>query len=251
MINTFDLIAQKAERLVKLPLLLASLTVSLVLAQSDRGVLRGVTTDSSGASVPGARLLLSNTATNVESTAHSSASGDFVIPALPPGSYRLRITKEGFKTALRDHITLTAGGEARVDITLEIGSLAESVQVTATAEQLQTANARVTTQVSNKYVDELPLVVGGGMRNAIDLAMITPEAKNSARTGVSDDNTFSLGGGQVAAFGITIDGVSVNIARFSSVSLVAVNTPSLDAITELTVETNAYKARSDEPRAAP
>ena len=242
MIYTFDLIAQKADRLVKLPLLLASLTVSLVLAQSDRGVLRGVTTDSSGASVPGARLLLSNTATNVESTAHSSASGDFVIPALPPGSYRLRITKEGFKTALRDHITLTAGGEARVDITLEIGSLAESVQVTATAEQLQTANARVTTQVSNKYVDELPLVVGGGMRNAIDLAMITPEAKNSARTGVSDDNTFSLGGGQVAAFGITIDGVSVNIARFSSVSLVAVNTPSLDAITEFTVETNGYKA---------
>ncbi len=242
MIYTSDLIAQKADRLVKLPLLLASLTVSLLLAQSDRGVLRGVTTDSSGASVPGARLLLSNTATNVESTALSSASGDFVIPALSPGSYRLRITKEGFKTALRDHLTLTAGGEARVDITLEIGSLAESVQVTATAEQLQTANARVTTQVSNKYVDELPLVVGGGMRNAIDLAMITPEAKNSAGTGVSDDNTFSLGGGQVAAFGITIDGVSANIARFSSVSLVAVNTPSLDAITEFTVETNGYKA---------
>ncbi|MBL8223430.1 MAG: hypothetical protein JNL62_29630, partial [Bryobacterales bacterium] len=61
-------------------------------------------------------------------------------------------------------------------------------------------------------------------------------------TGVADDNTFALGGGQVAAFGITLDGVSANISRFSSVSLVAVNTPSLDAITEFTVETNGFKA---------
>lgn len=183
-----------------------------------------------------------NNATNVEYKNQSASSGDFVIPALPPGNYRLRVTRDGFKTAERENVVLPAGGESRVDVRMEVGSLTESIKVIASSEQLQTANARVTAQVSNKLVDELPLVVSGGMRNAIDLAMITPEAKNAAGTGVADDNSFSLGGGQVAAFGITLDGVSANIARFSSVSLVAVNTPSLDAITEFTVETNGFKA---------
>jgi hypothetical protein len=214
----------------------------LLQAQSDRGIIGGRITDSSGATIPGANVVAVHTATNVEYATTSADTGDFTIPALPAGSYRLRVTRDGFKTSVRDNIALAASGEVRIAVTLEIGALTESVQVSAAIEQLQTTNARITSQVANKMVDELPLVVGGAMRNAIDLAMITPEAKNDGGTGVAEDNSFSLGGGQVAAFGITLDGVSANISRFSSVSLVAVNTPSLDAITEFTVETNGYKA---------
>jgi len=221
---------------------IALFTTLLALAQSDRGVLTGSIADSTGASIPEARAVATNIATNVEFASLSTGTGDFTIPALPAGTYRLRISRDGFKTAVRDGIALSAGGEVRLNIVLEVGSLTESVEVTSTIEQLQTANARSVSQVSNKLVDELPLVVAGGMRNAIDLAMITPEAKNATGTGVIEDNSFSLGGGQVAAFGITLDGISANISRYSSVSLVAVNTPSLDAITEFTVETNGYKA---------
>jgi len=212
-----------------------------VFAQSDRAVISGAVRDPSGASVPEALVTATNIATNVEYPTISAETGDFVIPALPAGAYRIRVSCAGFKTTVRD-VQIAAGGDVRVDAVLEIGATAESVQVTAAVDQLQTTNARITSQVANKMVDELPLVVSGAMRNAIDLAMITPEAKNAAGTGVSDDNSFALGGGQVAAFGITLDGVSANIARYSSVSLVAVNTPSLDAITEFTVETNGFKA---------
>jgi hypothetical protein len=224
------------------PLVVAALFSLAAFAQSDRGVITGSVSDSTGAGVPGASVAAIHMATNVEYPTSSTVSGDFTIPALPAGNYRLRVSRDGFKTSLHESVALAAGGEVRLNVTLEIGSLTESVQVTAAVEQLQTTNARITSQVANKMVDELPLVVGGGMRNAIDLAMITPEAKNDASTGVNEDNSFALGGGQVAAFGITLDGVSANIARFSSVSLVAVNTPSLDAITEFSVETNGFKA---------
>jgi hypothetical protein len=210
--------------------------------QSDRGIITGSILDASGASVPSANVIAVHVSTNVEYRASSTDAGDFTIPALPAGVYRLRASREGFKTSLRENVLLAASGEVRLNLVLEVGALTESVQVTSAIEQLQTNNARITSQVANKMVDELPLVVGGAMRNAIDLAMITPEAKNAGGTGVSDDNTFALGGGQAAAFGITLDGISANISRFSSVSLVAVNTPSLDAITEFTVETNGFKA---------
>jgi hypothetical protein len=85
-------------------------------------------------------------------------------------------------------------------------------------------------------VDELPLVVGGAMRGAFDLALITPEANQP-----NDDN-FNVGGGQGGGYGATLDGVSVLTGRFNSVQWTNVNTPSVDAITEFAVETNGFKA---------
>ncbi len=88
-------------------------------------------------------------------------------------------------------------------------------------------------------VDELPLVVGGTLRSPFDLAALTPEAKN-----LGGDNGFILGGGQAASYGTTLDGVSANTTRALSMSWVAVNAPSIDAITEFTVDTNGFKAES-------
>ena len=80
------------------------------------------------------------------------------------------------------------------------------------------------------------------MRSPFDLALITPEAKQIEGSGVGSDETFGLGGGQVASWGITLDGVSAGTGRFASVQWASVNTPSLDAITEFTVDTNGFKA---------
>lgn len=211
-------------------------------AQSDRGAITGTVMDSSGAVIPGARVSAMHVATNVAYSSVSTATGDFTVPALPVGDYQLSVEQTGFKTSVRRNITIAAGATLRVNAVLEVGATTESIQVTGSVEQLQTANARVSSQVANRMVDELPLVVGGAMRNTVDLALITPEAKQDNSTGVADDNTVALGGGQVAAWGITLGGVSANISRYTSVSLVAVNTPSLDAITEFTVETNGFKA---------
>lgn len=216
--------------------LICSLSAALAFAQTDRGIINGTVTDSSGAAVPDATVAVTNSATNVRFATKTTGSGDYSIPALPVGTYQLRVERQGFKAAVRAGIIVAAGSTVTVNPQLELGAVSESVQVAATLELLQTANAKVSTAVSSKMVDELPLVVGGAMRGAFDLALITPEANQP-----SDDN-FNVGGGQGGAFGATLDGVTVLTGRFNSVEWTNVNTPSVDAITEFAVETNGFKA---------
>ncbi|MCS7026543.1 MAG: carboxypeptidase regulatory-like domain-containing protein [Bryobacteraceae bacterium] len=219
-----------------LGILALSISLPWALAQSDRGVINGMVTDSSGAAVPEARVTATNVATNVAFSTTTTTSGDFTIPALPAGTYQLRIERAGFKTAIRNDVVLTAGGSVTVNAQLEVGAVTESVQVAATLDLLQTSTAKVSTAVTNKMIDELPLVVGGAMRGIFDLALITPEANQPS------DDGFNVGGGQGGAYGATLDGVSVLTGRFNSVQWTNVNTPSVDAITEFAVETNGFKA---------
>ncbi len=210
--------------------------------QSDRGSITGTIIDSTGGIVPDAAVTATNTATNVVSRTATNESGVYVIPALLPGVYKLRVEKNGFKAAEQAQVVLAASSSVRVDIGLQVGEISESVEVSSSLAQLQTETAKITASVSNKMVDQLPLVVGGAMRSPFDLALVTPEAKQVEGSGTGKDETFALGGGQVAAWGVTLDGVSAGTGRFASVEWASVNTPSLDAITEFTVDTNGFKA---------
>src|SRR4051794_6470384 len=207
-----------------------------VLAQTERGTISGSVSDPTGALVPGAKVTVTNTATNVASTLASNEAGGYVVPNLPPGTYPVRVEKEGFRTAGLNELELNAASSVRADITMEVGTAQQTVEVTADAVRLQTDNAKSATTITQKLVDDLPTVVGGAMRSPFDLAILAPESKNFG------DNNFQVGGGQAASFGVNLDGVSANTTRALSNSWVAVNTPSLDAITEFTVETNGYKA---------
>jgi hypothetical protein len=209
---------------------------ALAFGQTDRGIINGTITDSTGAVVAEGRVVATNIATNVSFATQTTSSGDFTIPALPVGTYQLRVEKQGFKAAVRSDITVAAGSTVTINAQLEVGAVTESIQVQATLELLQTSTAKVTTAVSNKMVDELPLVVGGAMRGAFDLALITPEANQP------NDEAFNVGGGQGGAYGATLDGVSILTGRFNSVQWTNVNTPSVDAVTEFAVETNGFKA---------
>ena len=152
------------------------------------------------------------------------------------GVYSVRVEREGFKPALLNNVNVNAGLNARGDVTLEVGASQQVVEVQAQAAALQTEDAKAATTITNKLVDELPLVVGGALRSPFDLATLTPEAKNFG------DNNFALGGGQSASYGTNLDGVSANTTRALTASWVAVNTPSVEAITEFTVESNGFKA---------
>src|SRR5262245_16909643 len=164
--------------------------------QSDRGSITGTITDSTGGIVPDAAVTATNTATNLVSRTATNESGVYAIPALLPGTYKVRVEKNGFKAAEQAQVILAASSTVRVDIGLQVGEVSESVDVSASVAQLQTETAKITASVSNKMVDELPLVVGGAMRSPFDLALVTPEAKQVAGTGPGTDETFALGGGQ-------------------------------------------------------
>lgn len=223
--------------------LLCCLATSLLLvpslAQVERGTIRGTVTDTTGAVVPSARVTVTNVATNVSVTTQTTETGNYVVPSLPPGTYTVRVEADGFKTYERSNVVLIAGGTAVADAVLEVGQLTESITVTSSLVQIQTENAKVTTQVATKMIDELPLVVGGAMRGAFDLAMITPEANKPDK---DTDKAFNIGGGQAGAYGATLDGVSILTGRYNSIEWANVNTPPVEALTEFTVETGGFKA---------
>ncbi len=218
------------------------LAVGNVFAQSDRGTITGSVKDPSGAAVPDAKVTAIQVATNAASSTVSTSTGDFTIPSLTPGTYQIRVEKEGFKSFVGTGYTLISGGTTVVNAVLQVGAVNESIQVTASAAQIQTENAKTTTQVSNRMVDQLPLVVGGAMRSAFDLAMVAPQANLPSGAAEGTDKAFSIGGGQAGAYGATLDGVTILTGRYNSVEWANVNTPSVDAITEFSVETNGFKA---------
>ena len=215
----------------------ALLMTSALWAQSERGTITGTVQDASGAVVPGAKVTLTNTQTGVTSTIPSNAEGEYTVPQLPVGIYTVKVEKEGFRPAMISGIVLNASMTVRADGKLEVGAAAQAVEVSASALALSTENAKTSVTMNNKLVDELPLVVGGAMRSPFNLAALTPEAKN-----LGGDNGFILGGGQAAGYGTTLDGVNANTTRALSQSWVAVNAPSIEAVTEFTVDTNGFKA---------
>ncbi len=211
------------------------------LAQSDRGVITGDVTDKDGAVIAGATVTATNTATNIASTAVTTSGGRYTIPALLVGPYKIRVEKTGFKTASVDNVTVNASTTTSIDVAMEVGDVSQTVDVVAsTGAQVQTENAKISSGVTNKLVEELPLVVSGAVRNPFDLAVLTPEARPFGTSSGGAD--FSIGGGQGGAWGVTLDGVNAGTARFGSTQWASVNTPSLEGITEFTVDTNGFKA---------
>ena len=208
-----------------------------LFAQSERGTITGTVRDASGAVVPTAKVVLTNTQTGVSSTAPTSANGEYTIPQLQVGIYTVRVEKTGFRPASIIGLEVNASATVRADVSLEVGTSVTAIEVSASALSLSTENSKSSVTINNKLVDELPLVVGGTMRSPFNLAVLTPEAKN-----VGGDNGFILGGGQAAGYGTNLDGISANTTRALTQSWVAVNAPSIEAITEFTVDTNGFKA---------
>jgi hypothetical protein len=222
---------------LRIGVLLLGLTIGTQsgLCQTDRANITGTVLDQSGAVVAGAVVRAIQVATNTERSTVSSASGEYTLAQLPVGLYRLRIEAPGFKELVRTDVDLTAGATLRIDAQLTVGQVTESVSVSAQSVLLQTESARVTTSVSPKFIQDLPLVVGGQLRSPLDLVLITPEAKNSGQ--------IALGGGQEGGWDLTVDGVSSTpAAPFEQRLWTMVNSPSVEALNEFAVDTNGFKA---------
>jgi hypothetical protein len=218
---------------------LALLLAAAIWGQSDRATITGTVTDATGAVVPGAQVTATQVSTNTSVKANTTSSGDFTVPSLPVGTYQVRVERQGFKTHVRENVLLTAGSIVRVDVQLEVGATQQAVEVTASLQTLQADTARVATEVSSTLVDQLPVVVSGGVRNPFDLAAITAE--------VSTAGQFRIGGGRSGGWGMTLDGTSITVAGQmdgSGPGWTQVNTPSVEALTEFAVESGGFKAET-------
>jgi hypothetical protein len=214
---------------------LLCLGLGAVYAQSERGNITGIVTDPTGAAVAGAQLTLTQRDTNAVTRAVTTNAGEYNLPNLLPGAYKLEVSASGFKRFLQQNLTLSAANTVRVDAMMQLGQVSESIEITATAATIQTDNAKVSTVVENKLVDELPLVVAGAMRSPFNLVAVAAEARGGGQG-------LSIGGGQAAQWDATLDGTSVGTNRSGDVAEAALNTPSVESLTEFSVDTNGFKA---------
>ena len=215
-------------------LLLAFLTCPL-FAQLDRGSLTGIVKDPSGAAVAGAKVTATQLSTNTVAETSTTDSGDYTLPALTIGIYRVTVESAGFKRSISSKVEVTSGSTLRLDFAVEIGTLTESVQVQAQATSLETESTRVATNLTTKLIEDLPLVVAGQIRNVFNLAIIAPEVKTA--------NGFRIGGAQGSGWEMSMDGTSLTSASTQyQTERAPISSVPVDAIAEFTVESAGMKA---------
>ncbi len=171
-----------------------------LLSQTSTTQLGGTVTDSSGAIVPGATVVATNESTGLRYTQETTAAGLYAFPSIPVGSYTLNVESKGFKKFNLTKIVLQINTPATVNATLEVGSAAESVNVEANAETIQTNNAVIGNVVERKAIEALPL----NGRNPLNLLIYEPGVLQ--RSG----GTISVNGSRTGAVNVTIDGIEAN-----------------------------------------
>jgi hypothetical protein len=189
-------------------MLSALLCASSVVAQESRGTISGAVYDPAGAGVPGAKITVTEVRTGVKTASTSDSAGQYVAPFLPPGDYQVQAEVPGFKGFVRRGIHLASSDHAVIDITLQIGQVNQTVEVTAQAPLIDSANSSVGQSITTKEVEDFPL----NGRNPI---MVTQLAIGVIATGNPTlvhpfDNgaaaAWSLGGTPSQTADIIIDG---------------------------------------------
>jgi len=221
-----------------------------LLAQSPNGVINGLVVDPSNRVVAGVDVLVVNDVTGVRYTTKTNDEGIYVLPNLPPGPYRLQVSKAGFKTLIKPDIVLNVQDALSVNFTLPVGALYETVTVEGGAPLVDTESATVSTVVDRQFAENLPLN-GRSFQTLIELTPgVVPATSNS-----NDGGQFNINGQRananywmvdgvsanigLAAFGATGNGLSGSLGSFSAMggtnSLVSV-----DALQEFRIQTSTY-----------
>ena len=209
----------------------------VVRGQGNLGAITGTIQDSSGAAVPDLPLTITNIETGVKWTATTSSAGYYRV-AVPPGTYRLEAQRQGFKTEIADKIIVPVAQVVTVDLTLQVGSQSEKVEVASTT-LLTPSTAEVSSSVSPQEFETLPIEVGDGGRQ-LQTFIFT-----SLPGTVGDTFSGSINGGQLFSHEILIDGVTIGRYDLSGGSLDEFS-PGTDAIGEFKVQTSNYSAEYGE-----
>ncbi len=219
----------------------ALLLISALNAQEFRASISGNVTDPTGAPVPGVRVVAQSVDREVEYPAVTNETGRYVTPFLSPGSYRLRVEKEGFKPILREGITVSAVDRVNLNISLEVGAVSDRITVTADAPLLQTETAVRSGTIGAKMIQDIPTSGRNLFQFQYSLPGVTKASNywgNFELYAFGNINAVSINGGRVGENEILLDGVtSTRGSRSASFA------PGLQAIEEVNVITNTYDAQ--------
>jgi len=218
------------------------LFAALLFAQRDLGTIVGTVTDSQGGVIPGAKITIVEDATGLSYDVVTNASGEFVRPALKPGTYTVTVEAAGFRRVAQQNVVLVGGDRVGVPLTLSVGNVSESIEVSAQASILQTESTTLGADISSKAISQLPLT---GQRNFAYLARISPGVVKS-EPGARDESGGGFSANGVRSNGqnnFLLNGVdnNVNVIDFLNQTAFVVG-PSVEAIGEMRVLTNGYNA---------
>jgi hypothetical protein len=185
-------------------------SASVCWAQQGRGTILGIVTDASGAAVADAHVSIVNTQTNTTVAAQTNSDGNYTSPPLIVGDYEVTVERSGFKKTVRTGIGLQVDQRAVVNLELELGTVGESVQVTAAVPLVNTEDATIGQVIENKRVEALPI----NGRSAFALIGLAANVKSNAgptQSGFADRGTnlsaFSINGGPSSINYFLVDGM--------------------------------------------
>jgi hypothetical protein len=184
----------------------------LSFAQSPTAVVNGQVRDTSGAAIPKATVVVINDATNVRYTAETNDEGIYSVPNLPPGTYRIQVSKQSFKTIVHPDIVLHIQDAEAIGFTLPVGSTSDTVTVEGGAPLVNTENAAVSTVIDRQFVDNLPM----NGRSFNTLLQLTPGVVIAPITSGAGGGQFSIAGQRTNSNNFSVDGVSANFGVTNS-----------------------------------
>src|SRR6202165_4579706 len=178
-------------------------------AQVAGASITGTVKDSSGAIIPNAQVSITDVATGVVRNVSTDAAGLYSAPNLLPGTYEVRVTATGFSTAIQKGITLTVGTQQSLPITLQVGQVSQTVEVTTEAPTVELTSSTLSAQVTGATVRELPL----NGRSWTDLANLQPGVITAESHTISGDQNrgfgaqISISGGRPPLNNYRLDGI--------------------------------------------
>jgi Carboxypeptidase regulatory-like domain/TonB dependent receptor/TonB-dependent Receptor Plug Domain len=223
--------------------LAAGLLVALAVAPPVRAQSRltgadlvGRVTDESGAVLPGAIVTVTNRDTNLTRTASSDPQGEFRVPALPPGTYKVAVAIQGFANHSRDGVTLQLGQTVDLEIALKIAGTQEEVTIVSEAPTIDVTDTSVSSVVGQQQIENLPI----NGRSFISFSIITPgvTTDRTPQQGASLTSGLSFTGQRARSNNIMVDGLDNNDIVVGAVRA----TFSQEAIREFQVVTDSYTA---------
>lgn len=223
---------------------------SAAFGQAGRGSISGTVTDSSGAVVAGAQVVVVNQATGVKLHTTSSSAGLYSFISLNPGVYEVTVSQKGFANTVRGRITVDVDAVTEVNLTLKIGTATETVMVSEAPELVEPTNSTVGTLITSATIDRVPLI----SRNVYDLVQLSagvnavngsPNSSDSmqsiqnissGRPGV-DVSADTINGSLVGSVYYMLDGTPLGVAENNSAAIIPAMSIPEDGVEEVRVET--------------
>jgi hypothetical protein len=216
------------------------LTPGAWLYAQDRGIITGQVVDASGAVVPDAKITLTNPSTGQITMTETNTEGVYTFLSLTAGRYEVVAEKAGFRKAQAPNVLVQVSTTTRLDIRLELGAVAETVQVESSTPLLQTDRSDLGTVVDNKAIQQLPLFINGGLRSNLAFTSLAPGVTMNLQ---NDPDTTGgaprIAGGQANGASLLVDGGESMSERRNDPQMRVV---SAEAVEEFKVQTSAYSA---------